>query len=81
MRQGLDEISISGIRLHKRGNDVIVEVERKMANGKFQWFEVISEPSEGELIGLALTWRTTDESTRRSMRSTILRLTVTTGIT
>jgi hypothetical protein len=47
-RIGLEEISISGVWLHKRGNDVIVEVERKLANGKFQWFEVISEPSEGE---------------------------------
>jgi hypothetical protein len=47
-RIGLEEISISGVWLHKRGNNVIVEVERKLANGTFQWFEVIAEPSDGE---------------------------------
>lgn len=47
MRKGLEEISVSGVWLHKRGNDVIVEVERKMADGTFRWFEIIAESSNG----------------------------------
>lgn len=52
-RVGLEEISVSGVWLHRRGNDVIVEVERKLADGTFQWFEIISEPSDGEYSHIA----------------------------
>jgi hypothetical protein len=47
-RIGLEKISVSGIWLHRRGHNVVVEVERKMADGSFRWFEIISEPSDGE---------------------------------
>ena len=41
-RIGLEEISISGVWLHRDVNGyVVVEVERKLADGTFKWFEVI----------------------------------------
>lgn len=47
LRVGLEEISISGIMLRREGDHVVVEVERKLADGTFRWFEIIREQADG----------------------------------
>lgn len=42
-RVGLEEVSISGIMLRREGDYAVVEVERKLADGTFKWYEIIRE--------------------------------------
>lgn len=42
-RVGLEEIAISGVMLRREGDYAVVEVERKMPDGTFKWYEVIRE--------------------------------------
>jgi hypothetical protein len=52
-RVGLEEASVSGVWLHRDGDYVVVEVERKLADGTFKWYELIREHRDGNYSHIA----------------------------